>query len=86
MMGVVQGFQVAKRGAQYALESFTDQPANLTLAVLDQDLEKVKRLIALGEDVNDQNYHQGKTPLHLAAEYDLVDIAKVSPSIVRMPY
>ncbi len=44
-------------------------------AIVKGDLETVKRLIALGEDVNQKSL--GKTPAHFAARYNRPEILKL---------
>ena len=43
-------------------------------AVLERDLNEVKELISLGADVNAKNERWGKTPMHYAATWSIVEL------------
>ena len=43
-------------------------------AVLERDFNEVKELISLGADVNAKNERWGKTPMHYAATWSIVEV------------
>jgi len=49
---------------------------DLIKAVTYQDLDKVKELVGAGVDVNYKEQRYGNTPLVMACQYNLVDVAK----------
>ncbi len=51
----------------------------LHIAVIDQELDEVKKLLNEGENINSQN-REDKTPLHLAAERRSIEIIKILAS------
>lgn len=50
-------------------------PNSFCKAIMDGDLETVKKMIDMGEDVNKKSL--GMTPLHFAARYNRPEIAKI---------
>ena len=51
-----------------------DEMRPLHDAVLERDLNEVKKLISLGADVNAKNERWGKTPMHYAATWSIVEV------------
>ena len=51
-----------------------DETRPLHDAVLERDLNEVKELISLGADVNAKNERWGKTPMHYAATWSIVEL------------
>ena len=52
----------------------SDEMKPLHDAVLERDLNEVKKLISLGADVNAKNKRWGKTPMHYAATWSIVEV------------
>ena len=51
-----------------------DEMRPLHDAVLERDFNKVKELISLGADVNAKNDRWGKTPMHYAATWSIIEL------------
>ncbi|MCV6629584.1 MAG: ankyrin repeat domain-containing protein [Flavobacteriaceae bacterium] len=64
-------------GKEIASKEMTNkvQVSSFCMAVIKGDVEMVKKMIALGEDVNKKSF--GKTPLMFAARYNKAEVVKV---------
>ena len=77
IFGLVTGNSIAKNtGILSTVE--VENPAEVSsfcIAIIKGDFETVKKLIELGEDVNQKS--NGMAPLHYAAKYNRVEIAEL---------
>lgn len=71
------GNSTAKNTSIFSTEKI-ENPAEVSsfcIAIIKGDFDTVKKLIELGEDVNQKS--NGMTPLHYAAKYNRVEIAEL---------
>lgn len=77
IFGLATGNAIAENGRIYSPVT-VENPAEVSsfcVAIVKGDFETVKKLIELGEDVNQKS--NGMAPLHFAAKYNRVEIAEL---------